>query len=153
MQLRVFCKFTAFCLELRSTFHKFFSKVKQPLNLLHLFFSSKMKFDIACSMGKLLQKLISTPAYIRGSRLFGATILARPFRHYLLCCRLFSAQIVSAPIRCSLTVHLFRVWVSVSKKHRMLAPKRAASKWSRRKVVDPYIRHNFSFLKILVTVF
>ena len=62
----------------------------------------------------------------------------RPFRRYLFRCRTFSAQIVSAPIRCSLTVHLFRVWVSVSKKHRILAPKRAAQKWSRRKVVDPF---------------
>ena len=48
----------------------------------------------------------------------------RPFRRHLFRCRTFSAQIVSAPIRCSLTVHLFRVWVRVSKKHRMLgAPK------------------------------
>ena len=47
----------------------------------------------------------------------------RPFRRYLFRCRTFSAHIVSAPIRCSLTVHLFRVWVSVSKKHRILAPK------------------------------
>ena len=29
------------------------------------------------------------------------------------------------------------LWVSVSKKHRILATKRAAQKWSRRKVVDP----------------
>ena len=29
------------------------------------------------------------------------------------------------------------LWVSVSKKHRILAPKRVAPKWSRQKVVDP----------------
>ena len=34
---------------------------------------------------------------------------ARPLRHHLFHCRTFSAQIVSAPIRCSLTVHLYRV--------------------------------------------
>ena len=37
--------------------------------------------------------------------------LVRPFRRHLFHCRTFSAQIVSAPIRCSLTVHLFRVRV------------------------------------------
>ena len=35
----------------------------------------------------------------------------RPFRRHLFRCRRFSAQIVSAPIRCSLTVQLFRVRV------------------------------------------
>ena len=58
----------------------------------------------------------------------GITSSVRPFRRHLFRCHTFSAQIVSAPIRYSLTVHLFRVWVSVSKKHRMLAPKRAAPK-------------------------
>ena len=52
----------------------------------------------------------------------------RPFRRHLFRCRTFPAQIVSAPIRCSSTVHLFRV----SKKHRIIVPK-----WLRRKVVDP----------------
>ena len=33
------------------------------------------------------------------------------FRRHLFRCCTFSAQIVSAPIRCSLTVHLIRVWV------------------------------------------
>ena len=75
---------------------------------------------------------------IEGSRLFDATILARPFRRHLFRCQTFSAQIISAPIPCYLTVHLFRVrvgaWVRVSKKHRILAPK-----WSCRKVVYPSI--------------
>ena len=50
-----------------------------------------------------------------GSRLFGATISTQPFRNHIFRCRSFSAQIVSAPIRCSLTVQLFRVrvWVRV----------------------------------------
>ena len=34
---------------------------------------------------------------------------ARPFRRHLFRCCTFFAQIISAPIRCSLTVHLFRV--------------------------------------------
>ena len=46
---------------------------------------------------------------VAGSRLFGATISARPFRPHLFRCRTFSAQIVSAPIRCYLTFQLFRV--------------------------------------------
>ena len=70
---------------------------------------------------------------------FGGTISARPFLRHLFRCRTFSAQIVSAPIWCSLTVHLFWVWVRVSKKHRILAQKRSELKWSRRKVVDPNI--------------
>ena len=52
----------------------------------------------------------------------------QPFRRHLFRCRTFSAQIVSAPIRCSLTVHVFKV----SKKHRILSPKRSC-----RKVVVP----------------
>ena len=52
----------------------------------------------------------------------------RPFWRHLFRCRTFPAQIVSAPIRRSSTVHLIRV----SKKHRKIVPK-----WLRRKVVDP----------------
>ena len=37
----------------------------------------------------------------------------RPCRRHLFHCCTFSAQIVSAPIRCSLTVHLIRVWARV----------------------------------------
>ena len=46
----------------------------------------------------------------------------RPYRRHLFRCRTFCAQIVSAPIRCSLTVQLFRVrvrarvWVRVRQK-------------------------------------
>ena len=52
------------------------------------------------------------------SRLFGATFSARPFRRHLFRCWTFSAQIVSASIRYSLTVQLLkvRVWVRVSQK-------------------------------------
>ena len=39
--------------------------------------------------------------------------LVRPFRRHLFPGRSFSTQIVSAPIRCSLTVQLFRVRVRV----------------------------------------
>ena len=35
--------------------------------------------------------------------------LVRPFRRHLFRCRSFSAQIISSPIRCSLTVQLVRV--------------------------------------------
>ena len=66
----------------------------------------------------------------------------RPFRRQLFRCRTFSAQIISAP---NLALWQFTylgfglgLWVSVSKKHRILASKRAAPKWSRRKVVDPH---------------
>ena len=44
----------------------------------------------------------------------------RPFPRHLFRCRTFSAQIVSAPIRCFLTVQLFgvrvRLWVGVIQK-------------------------------------
>ena len=50
----------------------------------------------------------------------------RPFWRHLFHCHTFSAQIVSVPIRCSLTVHLFRV--RFSKKHRILALKRSTPK-------------------------
>ena len=39
--IRVFCKSTAFC---QVHFTSFFPKIKQPQNLLHLFFSGKLKF-------------------------------------------------------------------------------------------------------------
>ena len=57
---------------------------------------------------------------------FDANISVRPFRRHLFRCRTFSAQITSVPIWCSLTVDLFRV--RVSKKHRILAPKRSTPK-------------------------
>ena len=83
-----------------------------------------------------------------GSRLFGATISARPFRDHLFRCRSFSAQIVSAPIRCSLTVQLFRVkvrvrvWVRISQKAPNIGIEKVRAemvvpKWLRRKVEDP----------------
>ena len=44
-----------------------------------------------------------------GDRNWDHVFSVRPFRHDLFRCRTFSAQVVSAPIRSSLTVHLFGV--------------------------------------------
>ena len=59
----------------------------------------------------LLKKTLN--AYFRDH-----VLSVRPFRRHLFRCQSFSAQIVSAPIRCSLTVQLFRVrvWVRASQK-------------------------------------
>ena len=83
----------------------------------------------------------SKAPFVYGDHVFSV----RPFWRHLFRSRTFSAQIASAPIRCSLTVHFFRV--RVSKKHRILAPKRSAMKWSRRIVVDPCLCTPFVVLE------
>ena len=73
---------------------------------------------------------------------FGITSFRRDhFGTTLFRCQTFSAQIISAPISCYLTVHLFRI--RVSKKHQILAPKRFAPKWSRQKVMYPSVSTSF----------
>ena len=72
-----------------------------------------------------------------GSRLFGATISAPAISLlYVFCTDCFGAN--SVLFDSSLISGLeLGLWVSVTKKHRILAPKRSVSKWSRGKVVDP----------------
>ena len=47
----------------------------------------------------------------KGIAIWDHVFSVRPFRRHLFRCRTSSAQIVSAPIRCCWTVHLFKVWV------------------------------------------
>ena len=61
----------------------------------------------------------------------------RPFRHHLFSCRTFSAQIISAPIQCSLTVRLFRVRVTVSQKTPNIGAEKVRTKIVARKSRGP----------------